>query len=79
VNKHEYAAIDRISNGIATLLVGAVEIIVDLDTLPEGVIEGGWLKVDAAGNFVAAPEMTMERKKVLRWKLNRLRNRKASA
>ena len=50
-----------------------------LDTLPEGVKEGDCLKVDAAGNFVAAPEKTIERKKAVRDRLDRLRARKASA
>jgi hypothetical protein len=74
VNKPGYAVIDRITDGVATLLVGADEIVVDFDTLPEGVKEGDWLKVDAAGNFVATPEMTRKRKKVVRGKLDRLRD-----
>jgi len=75
VNTPGNAVIDRISDGIAVLLVGEDEIVVGLDTLPEGVKEGDWFKVDAAGNIAAAPEMTRERKKVLRGKLDRLRNR----
>jgi hypothetical protein len=74
VNKPGYAVIDRIAEGVATLLIGEDEIVVDLDTLPEGVKEGDWLKVDATGNIVDAPEITRERKKVVRGKLNRLRN-----
>ena len=64
----------EIINGVATLLVGEDEIVVDLDTLPEGVKEGDWLRADTAGNFVADPERTRERKKVVRGKLDRLRN-----
>lgn len=75
MNKPGNAVIDRITDGIATLLVGEDEIVVDLDTLPEGVREGDWLEVDTDGTFVAAPEMTRERKKVVRGKLDRLRNR----
>ena len=74
MNKPGYAVIDRIAEGVATLLIGEDEIVVDLDTLPEGVKEGDWLKVDATGNIVDAPEITRERKKVVRGTLNRLRN-----
>ena len=74
MHKSGYAVIDRITDGVATLLVGADEIVVDLDTLPEGVKEGDGLRVDTAENFVAAPEMTREREKVVRGKLDRLRN-----
>ena len=79
MSKPRYAVIDRITDGVATLLIGEDEIVVDLDTLPEGVKEGDWLKVDTAGNFVAAPAMTKERKKMVRAKLDRLRAPKASA
>ena len=79
MNKPGYAVIDRITDGVATLLVGEDEIVVDLDALPEGAKESDWLKVDAPGNFTAAPELTRERKKVVRGKLDRLRARKASA
>lgn len=57
------------------LLAGEDEIVMGLGTLPEGVKEGDWLKVDAAGNIVDAPERTRERKKAVRGKLDRLGNR----
>ena len=51
MNKPGNAIIDRITDGVATLLVGEDEIVVDIDTLPEGVKEGDWFKVDAALAF----------------------------
>jgi hypothetical protein len=75
VSKPGYAVIDRIAEGVATLLVGEDEIVVDLDTLTEGAKEGDWSTADTAGNFMAAPERTRERKKVILGKLDRLLNR----
>lgn len=74
MNKPGYAVIDRIAEGVATLLAGEDEIVVDLDTLPEGVKESDWLMVDTAGNFTAAQDRTRERKKLVRGKLDRLRD-----
>jgi hypothetical protein len=56
------------------LLVGEDEIVVALDILPEGAKEGDWLKVDTAGNFTAAQGRTRERIKLVRGKLDRLRD-----
>lgn len=74
MSKPGYAVIDRIAEGVATLLAGEDEIVVDLDTLPEGEKESDWLKVDTAGNFTAAQDRTRERKKLVRGKLDRLRD-----
>lgn len=74
MRKPGYAIIDRITDGVATLLVGADRIVVDRDTLPEGVKEGDGLRADTTENLVAAPERTGERKKGVRGKPDRLRN-----
>ncbi len=76
-NRDKYAVIDRIVNGIATLLVGEEEqdMIVGLKSLPDGVKEGDWLEMVGEGRFVAAPDVTWERKKSVRSKLDKLRNK----
>lgn len=74
MSKPGYAVIDRITDGVATLLVGENEIVVALDTLSEGAKEGDWSRANTAGNCKAAPERTRERKTDIRGKLDRLRN-----
>jgi hypothetical protein len=76
-NREKYAVIDRIVNGIATLLVGEEEkdMIVGLNRLPEGAKEGDWLEMDSEGSFAAAPGVTWERKKRVRSKLDKLRKK----
>ena len=75
--KDRFAVIDSISDGVGTLLVGEDErkIIVGLDLLPGGAKEGDWLEITDKGNFLAAPEVTEKRKKVMKSKLDMLRNR----
>ena len=75
MNRDNYAVIDKIEGRVATLLVGEAEdeIVLNLDRLPAGVKEGDWFELDGKGGFVEAPEVTKERKKVVRSKLDRLR------
>ena len=75
--KHQYAVVDRISEGLAVLLVGPDEreVAVDFASLPDGAKEGDWLKLDSNGNFATAPDITSEKKVAIRNKLDKLRNR----
>ena len=77
---NQYAVIDKISDGAATLLVGEEEkeVIIGLDQLPADVKEGDWLEMDENGNFIPAPDITRERRRDIRGKLDKLRNRKIS-
>ena len=76
-NKDRFAVIDSITESVATLLVGEKEnqMVVDLDALPEGAKEGDWFEISDEGKFLPAPEMTRNRKKLVRSKLDMLRKR----
>jgi hypothetical protein len=66
------AVVDRIVDGRhAVLLVGAaeVELVVDVALLPEGTVEGDWLRIDLA----ADPERTGQRRSDLEGRLERIR------
>jgi len=74
VNK-QYVVIDVISSDMATLLVGEEEKewVVRVDELPGDSKEGDWLILNDEGNLLHSPEMTKERKKKIRRKLDYLR------
>ncbi len=73
--KNEYVVVDTISTDLATLLIGEEEKewVVEAGLLPEGTREGDWLKLDDEGNLIPAPEKTGQRKKIVRDKLDWLR------
>ncbi len=68
------AVIDKISSEIAILLVGQdeTERVVYSGSLPDGVREGDWVRITKDG-FELMPELTEERKKTVRSKLDMLR------
>ena len=76
-NRDKFAVIYSITESVATLLVGEKEnqMVVDLDALPEGAKEGDWFEVNDEGKFLPAPEMTKNRKRLVRSKLDMLRKR----
>ena len=66
------AVVDRIEDGThAVLHVGPdeVELIVDVALLPEGAVEGDWLRVGLS----ADPERTAARRTALEGRLDRIR------
>ena len=66
------AVVDRIVDGRhAVLLVGAgeVELVVDVARLPEGTVEGDWLRIGLA----ADPERTAQRRRDLEERMERIR------
>jgi hypothetical protein len=66
------AVVDRIEDGMhAVLLVGPdeVELVVDATLLPEGTVEGDWLRV----GFVRDPALTEERREALERRMERIR------
>ena len=75
---NQYAVIDKISEGVATLLVGQdeTEMIIGLEKLSANVKEGDWLEMDENGNFIASPDTTRKRRRDIRSKLDKLRKRK---
>ena len=75
---NQYAVIDKISEGVATLLVGQdeTEMIIGLEKLSADVKEGDWLEMDENGNFIASPDTTRKRRRDIRSKLDKLRKRK---
>ena len=74
----ERAAIDRIEEGRAVLLVGAAEreMIVPLSALPQGAAPGHWLRIEIEGGELRSatldPEQTARRQSRLRERLARL-------
>lgn len=72
----DMVVVDTISTDLATLLIGPgeVEMIVEAGELPEGIQEGDWLKISKDGEFEIMSEFTKDRKKIVRSKLNMLRN-----
>ena len=66
------AVVDRIVDGRhAVLLVGAgeVELVVDVARLPEGTVEGDWLRVDLTADVA----FTDERRSALEARMERIR------
>ena len=77
---NRYAVVDKISDGVATLLVGKeeTEMIIGLEKLSADLREGDWLEMDENGNFIASPDITRERRQIIRGKLDKLRKRNSS-
>jgi hypothetical protein len=66
------AVVDRIVDGRhAVLLVGGaeVELVLDVELLPEGTVEGDWLRIGLA----ADPERTAQRRSDLEERMERIR------
>jgi len=66
------AVVDRIEDGRhAVLLVGAaeVELVLDVALLPEGTVEGDWLRL----GFTPDPERTRERRTGIEERMDRIR------
>jgi hypothetical protein len=66
------AVVDRIVDGRhAVLLVGAaeVELVLDLALLPEGTVEGDWLRL----GFMPDPDLTRQRRSDLEGRMERIR------
>jgi len=66
------AVVDRIEDGRhAVLLVGAaeVELVVDIALLPDGTVEGDWLRL----SLTADAELTESRRSALTHRLERIR------
>ena len=77
----ERAAVDRVEEGLAVLLVGndENEILVPLKDLPQGTSAGTWLLVTLEGDRVKSAEIdaetTASRQSQMRKKLDRLLKR----
>ncbi|MSQ32911.1 MAG: DUF3006 domain-containing protein [Dehalococcoidia bacterium] len=74
----ERACIDRIDEGLATLMVGAEgrELVVPLAALPAGIAAGDWLQVELEGGRLVRATVdrteTARRRRRIRGKLDRL-------
>jgi len=73
------AAVDRIVDGIATLLVDDdTQLDVDVTLLPEGIAGGDWVTIDRSTDpptIMADPERTEQRRRDLSARVSQLRNR----
>lgn len=73
------AAIDRIADGVATLLIDDnTQLDIDADLLPDGISEGDWITIDRSIDppiIVADPERTTKQRQELSERVERLRQR----
>lgn len=76
-DKDKYVVIDKIADGLVTLLVGKEEkeVTIELKALPAEAKEGDWFTMDGKGSFSRADDITSERSDLTKNKLDKLRGR----